>query len=359
MWGMLPSVRKPVNLKKDEVKILLRIVDKLSKSTDQVSARQNIAEDMLHLLKSDFLASYVWNRNIQGFEHFVGLNVDPANASRYLNYYQFHDPVTPLLQKQRKATLVSEIMPQKDLERTEFFHDFLMKDGHHHGINLYAYEGDLNIGDLRIWRKKGKPPFGDHEAYLLDAILPYFQNALRNARVMSKANGLENLWKHLLENSNTAMLLLDERNCLVYRNKEACQIEKTVSPEEYSSFCSYVRSSLRKGIVPTKWGPFSLSILKTFSPQDARPLTALFAVRQGSEKIDADSLRYKHHLTLRETEICILVCKGLSGPEIGRVLGISFTTVRTHLKHLFAKLDVTSRSELIYRLFEGFLDTSF
>jgi DNA-binding CsgD family transcriptional regulator len=255
--------------------------------------------------------------------------------------------------------MVSEVMPQKELERTEFFNDFLMKDRHHHGINVYAYEGDINIGDLRIWRTKARPPFGDHEAALLDTILPYFQNALRNARIVTMAKGMENLWKQLLENVNIAMLLFDEKGCLVYQNNEARQVEKELSPTEYSSFCDYIRSGIREDRLRTKWGPFSLSFLKTISPQDSRPFTAIFAMRPGSEKVDANSLRHKHHLTSRETEICILVCKGLSSSEIGRILGISFTTVRTHLKHLFAKLDVTSRSELIYRLFEGFVDTSF
>jgi DNA-binding NarL/FixJ family response regulator len=356
---MLQGGRKPADLKRDEMEVLLGIIEKLSATTDADAMRENISVDLLRLLKSDFLASYVWNQNTQGFGHFVGLNVDRANAARYLNYYQFHDPITPLLQRRRRATVVSEVMPQKQLERTEFFNDFLMKDGQHHGINVYAYEGELNIGDLRIWRAKGRPPFGDHETALLDTILPYFQNALRNARIVAKANGMENLWGQLLEKANIAMLLFDEGGRLVYQNDEARRVKKELSPEEYSSFCNYVHSGIREDLLRTKWGPFSLSVLKTISPEDSRRLTAVFAMRPGSEKVDADALRHKHHLTSRETQICILVCKGLSGSEIGRVLGISFNTVCTHLKHLFAKLDVTSRSELIYRLFEGFLDTSF
>jgi DNA-binding NarL/FixJ family response regulator len=49
----------------------------------------------------------------------------------------------------------------------------------------------------------------------------------------------------------------------------------------------------------------------------------------------------------------MLVCKGLTDPEIASALGIAFSTVRTHLKNLFTKLDVTTRSELIYVLLDG------
>jgi DNA-binding NarL/FixJ family response regulator len=77
------------------------------------------------------------------------------------------------------------------------------------------------------------------------------------------------------------------------------------------------------------------------------------AHRSKPKKMDADSLRRRHHLTSREVEICMLVCKGLTDPEIASALGIAFSTVRTHLKNLFTKLDVTTRSELIYVLLDG------
>jgi LuxR family maltose regulon positive regulatory protein len=37
----------------------------------------------------------------------------------------------------------------------------------------------------------------------------------------------------------------------------------------------------------------------------------------------------------------------LSAPEIARELSVSMTTVRTHIRHLFAKLGAHSRSEAV------------
>ena len=39
----------------------------------------------------------------------------------------------------------------------------------------------------------------------------------------------------------------------------------------------------------------------------------------------------------------------LSGPEIARELFVSLNTLRTHTKHIFAKLDVTSRRAAVRR----------
>lgn len=50
-------------------------------------------------------------------------------------------------------------------------------------------------------------------------------------------------------------------------------------------------------------------------------------------------------LTPREHEILTLLAKGCLDKEIVGKLGISFTTVRTHLKHIYEKLHVQTRTE--------------
>lgn len=52
-------------------------------------------------------------------------------------------------------------------------------------------------------------------------------------------------------------------------------------------------------------------------------------------------------LTGREREILEVVAKGFSNPEIAGLLGLSAATVRTHLEHVFEKLDVSSRVEAV------------
>jgi len=52
-------------------------------------------------------------------------------------------------------------------------------------------------------------------------------------------------------------------------------------------------------------------------------------------------------LTRREVEMLELVSKGLNNREIGQVLGIAEDTVKTHLKGLFRKLEVSNRAEAV------------
>jgi DNA-binding CsgD family transcriptional regulator len=51
-------------------------------------------------------------------------------------------------------------------------------------------------------------------------------------------------------------------------------------------------------------------------------------------------------LTTTEREVVQLAVKGLSNPEIAKRLFMSRSTVKTHLAHVYAKIDVANRTEL-------------
>jgi DNA-binding NarL/FixJ family response regulator len=52
-------------------------------------------------------------------------------------------------------------------------------------------------------------------------------------------------------------------------------------------------------------------------------------------------------LTVRELECLQIIAKGLSNHEAAKVLKISKATIRTHLEHIYQKLDVTNRVEAV------------
>jgi len=63
------------------------------------------------------------------------------------------------------------------------------------------------------------------------------------------------------------------------------------------------------------------------------------------------------HLTPRELDVVRFVVEGRSNDEVGAALGIGTKTVETHLRRLFERFDVASRTELAARaLREGWLE---
>lgn len=88
-----------------------------------------------------------------------------------------------------------------------------------------------------------------------------------------------------------------------------------------------------------------MAVLDGATPVSARAATRLFEVVRGPEEPAVA-------LTRREADLLRLLSKGLTYDECSRVLGIATGTVQHHVKHLYRKLDVTSKAEataLAYR----------
>ncbi|HKV09899.1 MAG TPA: response regulator transcription factor [Thermoanaerobaculia bacterium] len=69
-------------------------------------------------------------------------------------------------------------------------------------------------------------------------------------------------------------------------------------------------------------------------------------VAEPSEKAPATAAPVEEPLTRREADIAHLVGQGLSNKDIAQQLGLSVTTVRSHLNRIYEKLGTASRVEL-------------
>lgn len=61
----------------------------------------------------------------------------------------------------------------------------------------------------------------------------------------------------------------------------------------------------------------------------------------------AQPMAVKFDLTGRELEILSLMAKGLNNPEIASHLGVSRSTIKSHVSNLLAKMGVSSRTEAV------------
>lgn len=79
---------------------------------------------------------------------------------------------------------------------------------------------------------------------------------------------------------------------------------------------------------------------------NAKVNTPSDAVQNASNAIECDDVRPL--LSLREQEVLEFIARGFSYQEIAKLQTVSVYTVQTHIKHLYAKLAVHSRSEAVY-----------
>ncbi|AEI67591.1 LuxR family DNA-binding response regulator [Corallococcus macrosporus] len=80
---------------------------------------------------------------------------------------------------------------------------------------------------------------------------------------------------------------------------------------------------------------------------DASPVPSSPAAAPPSAPIDELQEPLLKPLSDREREILQLIAKGVSNSEAARLLDLSKATIRTHLEHIYRKLEVTNRVEAV------------
>lgn len=92
---------------------------------------------------------------------------------------------------------------------------------------------------------------------------------------------------------------------------------------------------------------------RKMAPNYTNKLLSAFAIQQpGSKSTSLASQPLIESLSQRELEVLRLFKTDLSGPEIARELVIALSTVRTHTKGIYSKLNVTDRRAAVKRAVE-------
>jgi DNA-binding CsgD family transcriptional regulator len=133
---------------------------------------------LAQFMQADHLVSRQWNPLANRHAICASYNVKPSRIRAYEEHFQFCDPITPRLQAMRTPARVSDVCSAQELEGSEFYNDHLRQDGIHWGVNLYAYRGDACLGDLVIYRARGREDFSPQDMACLNILAPVFTAAL-------------------------------------------------------------------------------------------------------------------------------------------------------------------------------------
>ena len=97
-----------------------------------------------------------------------------------------------------------------------------------------------------------------------------------------------------------------------------------------------------------------MSTSVTASDRDDRDRAVLTLLRPHLHQAYLDAERRRHpvpRLTPRQTDLLRLVAAGHTNTQIAHRLGISESTVRTHLENIYGRLQVSSRTAAVTRAF--------
>jgi DNA-binding CsgD family transcriptional regulator len=110
--------------------------------------------------------------------------------------------------------------------------------------------------------------------------------------------------------------------------------ERTKSMTAFSNFATFVPGTKTPGSKHREILPFPESLLARWDAGYVGDRSA-----QPNSRV----------LTPRERDVLAMISQGFSNKRIARALGISPETVKTHVKRIFVKLAVNSRTEAVCR----------
>lgn len=176
-----------MHLSTTQTRALGDVMRLLADATDGNELRDRLALPMLDLLRADTYVSMVWNGESQRFERVTALNMSPENLRSWDDYFRFIDPLTLPMMERRKPTVATQVLRQHELARTEFFNDFLLRDRMYWGVNVYFYDRESCVGDMRIWRHRERGNFEAAEVEVLRLVEPAITAALARLKWQSEA----------------------------------------------------------------------------------------------------------------------------------------------------------------------------
>jgi DNA-binding CsgD family transcriptional regulator len=167
-----------MHLNQSQTRALGLVMRLLAEAHDGDALREALALPMLDLLHADQYASMVWDAESGRFGRFTALNISADGLRSWDDHFRFVDPLTFPLMARRRPTVATQILPQSELARTEFFNDFLRPEKMHWGINVYFQDRGTAVGDFRIWREHARGNFEPNDIEILRLLEPAIAAAL-------------------------------------------------------------------------------------------------------------------------------------------------------------------------------------
>lgn len=180
---------------------------------------------------------------------------------------------------------------------------------------------------------------------LLQLIQPTLRQSITTIMAREKCQVLKQILD-FLPNQDDPWGVMDKGGQLLYQNKAFSQLL-----EEFSDNHSWHRlinnTVTSKNKCYSKIGKRLYGVKLSAINSGASQLNLVRLTRVTDENIKTNRKLQQAGLTNREQEIAMLIYHGQASQQIAGHLNLSYHTVRNHIKHIYSKLGVTSRSHLL------------
>ncbi len=244
------------------------------------------------------------------------------------------------------------------------------KLNYHHSLIASVKKDDSPVGILKLHRRRSEAPFSDEDKDKLSDALPLIADSLslNNKNNSTPLVNTEVFGVLIADQSGGIRYVSPNANKLIYlcasstaiagkRNIKADDIDKIFTSIHRLCDrlnCKYENhpvGAIEKEYISNCWGGFTFIVSWLQVPE--KYCDGIFCINiQYHEPSCIKMLRNceSYSLTFRQIQICILLSKSKTFDEIANELHVSSHTVIDHMKKVYNKLSVVSRSEVVQQL---------
>lgn len=264
-------------------------------------------------------------------------------------------------------------------------HDSFSFENHiGHILNAYIGQSSDNLVRISFERCKNKEVYSDIHIIYLNRLLPHFKHALALCRKVLEGNVENELSQKLLDSTQSIIFIIDSNSNIIKKSSNADKlladeillktfnekitwingidskdffsiIERVTCPSQLFEKTQYVPFLIPKKQNNGFW-LFEISRFEsTLDPATAKVLSidtniyAMITIRDlfHTNKSISNRLNTLYSLSDSESDISLMVSKGMTPKEIAKARNRSIETIRTQIKQICIKLGVKNTNSLI------------
>ncbi|MGE6762899.1 LuxR C-terminal-related transcriptional regulator [Corallococcus interemptor] len=343
-----------MNLTSREQALLLELTQALSSSLDLTEVLARSQGILTQLLPCDYAALCVSRPERPGDYEWLGLGAPGILLTHYpeLAAVEFGpEPQAPRApdprsRKELKRSLLYLRCREMGLPLEQVLAVLLdLRQDWHGGFTLY---------------REHALPFTEREQALLEDLTPYLANTVRNCRLFAHEATRGDLLDALFHHQGAECVVMDPPEHERLRTPGATELLRRWYPEEQKSLPQELRDHLerlqalgtKQAVGVDTWtrsgGKHDLKVTFVQLPEQRGSRPWVLVMQECSRAIPMPE-PWRHKLSAREAEVVQGVLSNWTNETIAEDLGLTLNTVKTHLRNIFPKLGIESRTDLLYQ----------
>ena len=280
---------------------------------------------------------------------------------RYEEAGRSRDPFLKHIVQTHEPVHTDLLFTQSEFQRHPLYCEVMATEGLACSLQApLVLQGQL-VGTLNFARTAEQPRFDDADVRILRIVARHTSVALAHAVKYAEARERYTVAEATLQLIGPAVVVSDNDGGIRFANLQAQELLNRNGPALENHIQNGLLANISKlersgssvatrALIHPHGSGNSTLIIRSARVPAAKNAVANFLYSGG---LCSDFRHMSPLLSKREIEVLELIAQGFKNKQIADILVISTNTVKTHLKQMFCKMQVSSRSQLLTKVFSS------